>query len=122
MENWRIFWAAITFFQGLVALCCDIGNGYANTNIAQGTLIVYTVAVSVLGTVQYLTNYFYFMKSDYFDSHLVGNLILATWLLGLFEVGWIVGIFTIIISLCGIIYRLVSPYDAYQEDLQYNLA
>ena len=115
VEPWRLFWAIITFIQGMTALCCDIGNGYTNTTIAQKILIIYSVIVSILGTYQYLTDYFYFMKNKYFDSHLIGNLILGSWLLGLFESGWIIGIISITITTLGLIFRLINPYDPYDR-------
>ncbi len=115
IATWRLFWAAVTFFQGFIAIVSDIGDGYGNTTIAQGILIIYIAIVSFLGTYQYFTNYFYFLKSDYFDSHLIGNLVLSTWLLGLFEVGWIIGLGCSVLVILGIIYRLLSPDDPYRE-------
>ena len=60
-EPWRIFWALITFLQGLIAVFCDLGSGYSNTSKSQAILIIYSLIISGLGTYQYLTNYFHFL-------------------------------------------------------------
>tara|TARA_B100001250_G_C19720634_1_gene753626 strand:+ start:512 stop:934 length:423 start_codon:yes stop_codon:yes gene_type:complete len=115
IATWRVFWSAVTFFQGFIAVCCDLGEGYSNTTISQWVLIFYSVLISGLGTYQYLTNYFHFIKSDNFDTHLMGNLVIASLLLGLFDVGWYVGLGSGIVVFGGLIYRVVYPDDPYHE-------
>ena len=115
--HWRIFWITFTALQGLIAVFSDISHGYSNCSVAQLILIFYTMTVSTLGIYQYRYDYFYFMKNDRFDTHLLGNIVLSTWILGLFDVGWYMGVITMISTLIGMLYRFVFPYDNYEEVL-----
>ena len=115
MNNWDIFWISITLFQGATAFGCDIKDGYQHCCVAQLVSIIYVVIVAVLGIHQYITHSFSLYITEKFDSHLMGNVILATWLLGLFDVGWGIGWFTFCVACGGIIFRFFHPNSDYQK-------